>query len=247
MARSGVWVWLPVGIRRGVSLIAGAVGRRQSNRKAVASYLWTSCRLQISDYGSLTFQDHLGDGLLGGVGKREGDMSCAQPGGEFGGLAVESNGRATSGLARDFDVAPAYTVVPSGAERFHGGLLGGKAGGVTLDPVGFGIAVADLALGEYAVEEPVAVAGQGERNARDFRDVDAGANNHERYVSTIARELPLHGGSGCTSETPLPTFDIGIPRQWLPPAKSPMRRQRQAMRSGGRPGPGRDACRAGPH
>ncbi|HMJ20301.1 MAG TPA: hypothetical protein VK513_00285, partial [Terriglobales bacterium] len=50
------------------------------------------------------------------------------------------------------------------------------------------IAVADLARGEHTLEEAVAVAGKSVGDARNFRDVDARAYDHERYVSTMARQ-----------------------------------------------------------
>jgi len=122
----------------------------------------------------------LRDRLLGGVGKRERNVSSAHPSGKLGRLAVECDSGPASGLAGDFDVTPAHAMVPAGAERFHGCFLGGEAGGVTFHSIGLGIAVAYLAFGEHAAEESVTMAGKGLRDARNFRDVDPSADDHQR-------------------------------------------------------------------
>src|ERR1700693_639162 len=106
-------------------------------------------------------------------------MHRAQARGKLGRFAVECNGGPASGLTRDFDVAPAHAVVPSRAESFHASFLGGKAGGVAFHTIGLGVTITDLAFGKHAMEEAVAVAGQGLSDAWNLGDVDAGADNHE--------------------------------------------------------------------
>ena len=126
------------------------------------------------------FQNDLGDGLLGGMRERERNVNRAQPRGERGCLAVEGDGWPAAGLTRDFNVTPAYAMVPASAQRLHGRLLGREAGGVPFHPVGLGVAVANLAFGEHAMQKAFPMASQSLRDARDFRNVNAGADNHER-------------------------------------------------------------------
>ncbi len=106
------------------------------------------------------FEDDLGDGLLGSVGKRERNVRCAEPCGKLSRLAVKGDRGSASGLARDLNVTPAYAMVPAGAERLHGRFLGGEAGGVAFHPVSLGIAVADFAFSENTVKKAVAMAGK---------------------------------------------------------------------------------------
>src|ERR1700690_2895560 len=107
-------------------------------------------------------------------------MNRPQACGELGRLAVESDGGPASGLTGDFNIAPANAVAPTGAESLHAGFFGGEAGRVALHAVGLGVAIANLAFGEHAVEEAGAMARQRVRDARNLRNVDPGADNQER-------------------------------------------------------------------
>ncbi len=111
----------------------------------------------------------MGQGLLGGVGQREGDVFCAEAGGDGGGLSVELDGWALAFGADDFDVAPADAVIPSGAEGFHAGFFGGEAGGVTFEASGFGFAIEDFAFGEDAVEKTLTETLDGLRGCEGLR------------------------------------------------------------------------------
>src|SRR6266849_10061579 len=126
----------------------------------------------------LVLQDDLRDSLLGGVGERKRNVSRAQSGCELGGLAVEGNGGAASGLAAHFNIAPTHPVVPTRAEGFHSCFLGRETRRVTLHAVGLRLAVADLALGVDSLQKAIAEARERRRNPWDFGNVNAGANDH---------------------------------------------------------------------
>ena len=125
------------------------------------------------------FENHLRNRLLGSVRERKRHIRRSQPCGKLGCLAVESDRGPASRLARNFNVAPAHAMVPSGTESFHAGFLGGEAGSVAFHTIGFRVAIADLTFGKDAMEETVAVAGQGLRDSRNLGNVDPGADNHE--------------------------------------------------------------------
>ena len=124
---------------------------------------------------TLAFEDYVGQSLVGGVSQREGDVFCAEAGGDGGGLSVELNGWALAFGTDYFNVAPADAVIPAGSESFHSGFFGGKAGSVAFEASSFGFAIADLAFGEDAVEKAVAETFDGGADTRNFGDVDTGA------------------------------------------------------------------------
>ena len=124
---------------------------------------------------SLAFEDYVGQGLVGGVSQREGDVFCAEAGGDGGGLSVELNGWALPFGTDHLDVAPTDAVTPSGAEGFHASFFSGKAGSVTFEASGFSFAVEDFAFGEDAMQKTFTETLDGLANAGDFGDVDAGA------------------------------------------------------------------------
>ena len=124
----------------------------------------------------------MGQGLVGGVGKREGDVFRTEAGGNGGGLSVELNGWTLAFGTDNFDVAPADTAAPSGAESFHAGFFSGETGGVAFEASGFGFAVLDFTFGENAVEKTIAETLDGLADARNFGDIDTGAEDHFRIV-----------------------------------------------------------------
>ena len=75
--------------------------------------------------------------------------------------------------AHDLDVAPQHALRVSGAERFHRCFLGGESAGKMNRGNAPTPAVSDLALGENAVNESIAVALDGLRNAIDVGRVDS--------------------------------------------------------------------------
>src|SRR5262245_5516146 len=90
--------------------------------------------------------------------------SGAHPGESAAGAAVQEElwGAAP---AHDFDIAPQHALRMSGAERFHRRLLGGESAGKMNRGNTPAPAVGDLALGENAIDEPIAVSLDGLRNA----------------------------------------------------------------------------------
>ena len=124
---------------------------------------------------TLAFEDYVGQGLVGGVSQREGDIFCTEAGGNGGGLSVELNGWALAFGTDHFNVAPPDAMTPSGAESFHAGFFSGEAGGVTFEASGFSFAVEDFAFGEDAMQKTFTETLDGLANARDFGDVDTGA------------------------------------------------------------------------
>jgi hypothetical protein len=127
-----------------------------------------------------TFENHLRNRLLSSVRERKRDMDCSQLRRKLSGLTVENDRGPSPGLTRHFNITPAHAATPSRSQRFHSGFLGGKTSGVALNAIGFGIAVADLSFGKHALKKAVAMPRNGLRDTRDLRNVDAGANNHER-------------------------------------------------------------------
>jgi hypothetical protein len=69
-------------------------------------------------------------------------------------------------------------MIPARAESFHSGFLGSEARGITLDAIGLGVAIANLFGCVNALEETLSEALNGLADARNFRDVDAGAYDH---------------------------------------------------------------------
>src|SRR5277367_4747736 len=102
----------------------------------------------------LIFQNHLCDGVLGSVSKRQCNMFRSQLSRKLRGFSMEGDRRTPSRQTADFYVSPGHTVVPSGANRLHGRFFGGKTGRITLHPVGFRIAVANFALSKDAANKP---------------------------------------------------------------------------------------------
>ena len=102
------------------------------------------------------------------------------------------------GWRAHFDVAPTHAVVPARAEGLHGGFLGGEAGGIAFRRGWLSTRNTDFALGENAAQEAVPEALDGFANARNFGDVDAGADNHGP-LSIFDCQLPIgiSRGHGC--------------------------------------------------
>ena len=116
-------------------------------------------------------------------------MHRAQFCGKLRSLAMERDGGSASGLAADFNVAPGNSMIPARPDSLHRGFLGGEARGVTLDAVGLRFTIADLGLSKNPMQEAFAEACDGRSDARHFRDVDAGANDH---ADSLAVSHPLN-------------------------------------------------------
>src|ERR1700689_4315978 len=91
---------------------------------------------------------------------------------------MESDRRTPTWHPADFHITPGHTVVPSGANGFHGCFFGGEAGCISLCAIRLRIAIANLTLGKDAMQEALPEARNGCRDARHFRDVNSGADDH---------------------------------------------------------------------
>src|SRR5208283_679817 len=132
--------------------------------------------------GWLIFENDVGQSLLGGVGERESDVFGAELGCNGRRFTVKLNGRTLAFWPHHFDIAPADAVTPSRAERLHPGFLGGEARGIAFKAAGFSFAVPHFALGEDAVEKAIAKALDAFADARNFGDVNSGAEDHRNIV-----------------------------------------------------------------
>src|SRR5450755_3534131 len=92
---------------------------RQSSR-------WQTEDLRAAVRKASALENHLRDGLLRRVRDRQSHVFRSQPRRELGGLAVEGNRRPPSRHANDLAIAPAYAMIPAGAQRLHRGFLAAK-------------------------------------------------------------------------------------------------------------------------
>ena len=82
-----------------------------------------------------------------------------------------------SSAADDLDIAPQHLLGVTGAERFHRGFLCGEAAGKMDRRMPPALAIRNLAFGENAVEEPLAVPFDGRGDARYVGGVEAKADD----------------------------------------------------------------------
>ena len=75
------------------------------------------------------------------------------------------------------DVLPEHTARVTGAERLHTSFLGREAAGEVRDGVAPPLTIGNLAVGEDAAQETIAVALQRLRDARDVRRVEPDSND----------------------------------------------------------------------
>jgi hypothetical protein len=93
--------------------------------------------------------------------------------GDFRGFAGEGHSGAAALLAAYFEIDPANAAAPSGAQRLHGGFLGGEAAGVTLKFIFETLAIFDFVGRKDAAEKWLAVSLDGRLDARNFGNVNA--------------------------------------------------------------------------
>jgi len=93
------------------------------------------------------------------------------------GAPVQLELRRTAGLADDLDVTPENALRMAGAERLHRRFLRREPSGEMNRRLVTAHAVGDLAVGENATGEAVAVAADGRGNARDLRRVESESDN----------------------------------------------------------------------
>src|SRR5579862_120032 len=127
----------------------------------------------------LALQNYLRDGLFLRVRERQRSILYSQLRREFSRLAMESHGGTAPGHARDFAVAPAHAMIPSGAECFHRGFLCCESRSITLKAVRLRVAIANLPGSKNALYETVAKALDGLADAGNLGDIDACAYDHD--------------------------------------------------------------------
>ena len=116
--------------------------------------------------------------LLGGVSDRQRNIFGAERFGDDCCLAMELDSRALASRSHHFNVAPSDSAAPSRTQRFHPCFFCSETGGVALESSSLALAVSDLAFRKYSLKEAVTEALDTLANARDFSDVDAGAEDH---------------------------------------------------------------------
>jgi len=137
----------------------------------------------------LILENSLGEGLRFSVRDAEGDVLHAELGGDFCGFAGEGDGWAAGLFADDFKVEPADAAAPTGAERFHGGFLGGESAGVAFELVLEALAILDFVGREDPAEERLAAALNGRFDARNFSDIYTEADDQGIFLARERREL----------------------------------------------------------
>src|SRR5262249_33335766 len=130
----------------------------------------------------------VGDGELGG--------GHSESVGALQGAATEFQQGLAGGVARDDDLAEGHAS-PSGAESFHCGFLGGEAARHVLgESARVAAAPEDFAGREDPVEEAVAPAVEGFRDAGDLGEVDP---DEKAAHSPKNRAMRSESGSGCSA------------------------------------------------
>jgi len=125
-----------------------------------------------------TLEDHLRDGLVRGMRDRKSSVASTEFGGEFFGFAMEAYGGTSAGHAHDLAIAPAHTVIPSGAQRLHCCFLRGEPSCITLGPICLRVAISNLALSKNALQKARSETLNRLSYAIDFGNINSGSDNH---------------------------------------------------------------------
>src|SRR5271163_1983350 len=96
---------------------------------------------------------------------------------------MKLNGRTLPFRTHYFNIPPTNTATPSRAERLHPRFFGGKTRGIAFEAMASLFAVTNFAIGEYAPQKADAKALDALTNARNFGDVQAGANDHDDMLT----------------------------------------------------------------
>src|SRR5713226_8241054 len=108
----------------------------------------------------------------------------------FRGHAVELQRRPAGGEVNYFEVFPANTAPPAGADRFHSGLLGGKTRRIALVAVCFPLHIGDLGGSINSIQEAVPITFDRCTDAVHLRQVDAGSHNHSSAPVVVMVSRP---------------------------------------------------------
>src|ERR1700741_815725 len=151
--------------------------------------------------GGSVLENHLRHRLFRCVRDRQSHILDSEFHCEFSSLPVECHGRTASGHADYLAIAPSHSMIPTSSERFHGGIFGGEARGIALEPVRLRIAIAHLSRGEDALQKTLPEALHRLADAGNFGDVDARAYDHEpgplalKFTATDLTATGLHDRS----------------------------------------------------
>ncbi len=110
-------------------------------------------------------------------------MGDAELSGDGTGAATQNQRGAATWSPTHFKFFPGNAMLDAGSEGFGSSFFGGEAGGKTLSKAGSGAAIGDFSSREYTLQETVAIALNGARDARYFDEIDAGADQHEAKVA----------------------------------------------------------------
>src|SRR5205823_12267914 len=102
----------------------------------------------VSNESSVTLQDHAGNRVFWRVRDGERGIFCAELVREFCCPAMELYCGPAAGLAKNLDITPAHTTVPSRTQGLHGCFFCCESCRVPFDAIGFGIAISNLFFGE---------------------------------------------------------------------------------------------------
>lgn len=127
----------------------------------------------------LTLQNDFSEREVAAMSDRKSSIDNAHPAGYFRCAAAQFQPRLAGGGTDDFNIAPADAVAPACAEGFHSGLLGGEAGGITLEFILMSLTIFDFRRSEKAFEKGCAVASDGGFDAVDFGDVESQPDDHD--------------------------------------------------------------------
>src|SRR5207245_5240312 len=98
-------------------------------------------------------------------------------------LAVQYQRGASTRLARYFEVAPAYTMIPSGPDSLHARFFRRKPRGVTFHAVRLRFAVLNLAFRKNTFQEALPMALDGLANPRHFCNINARTHDHAKTLA----------------------------------------------------------------
>lgn len=113
---------------------------------------------------------------------------CGSEVGEAGGRSAMKPQLWRTASADDFDTGPVDASRNPGAQRFHGGFLGGESGGERRRGVALAPAIPNLPRGEHPRHEALSVAVDGGGHPRDLCGVKAEADDIHRVTNILHDE-----------------------------------------------------------
>ena len=105
-------------------------------------------------------------------------MRRAQTSGHLSRLAMKYDGGTFSLRANHLYVPPPDSVIPPSSEGFHRCFFCGETPGIAFIEIRFGLAIANLRVGENTTQETVAVLVNCLTDSRYLGDIDPGSDDH---------------------------------------------------------------------